>query len=158
MVRLQARSNSVRPRQRRNFNLKGNDVGLTREQFEGLAPTIEKVEIPELNDVAYIRTITARARDAYENSVDDGKQRDTANIGARLVCLCLCDEVGELIYPDAREGATAMGEWSTLIVEPLFHACRKLNRMGRGAVEEAAKNSDSVPNDSSSTDSQQPSG
>ena len=133
-------------------------VALTREQYEGFGPTIEKVEIPELNDVACIRALSARARDAYENSVDDGKQRDVANIGARLVCLCLCNEAGELIYPNATEGAVAVGEWSTLIVEPLFHACRKLNRMGKGAVEEAAKNLESIPGDSSSTDLQQPSG
>ena len=94
----------------------------------------------------------ARERDRYDNSVNDGERRDIDNIGARLVCLCLCDEAGELMFSDPVEGARAIGSWPTTVVEPLFHACRKLNRMGPAAVEEAAKNSETDPACSSNSD------
>lgn len=127
-------------------------MALTREYFEGLKQRVEKVACLNANDVACIRTLTIRERDAYDASIDDGVRRNVDNISARLVCLCLCDEAGKLLFPDAKEGAAAIGKWPTSIVEPLYHECRKLNRMGKDAVEEAAKNFSPTPDDSSSSD------
>ncbi len=127
-------------------------MALSREQFEGLQPTVEEVVIPELGDVACIRTLTARQRDDYDQSIDDGKRRDIANISARLVAICLCDAGGELLFPDPAEGAKVVGAWPTVVVERLFHACRTLNQMGAAAIEDAAKNSETGPDSSSNTD------
>ena len=125
---------------------------LTREEFERLKPTIERIEIPELEDEVCIRTISAKARDAYDNSVNDGERRDFENIAARLVCLCLCDEAGEPFYPDAKEGATAVGEWGTSIVERLFYECRDLNMMGPRDLARAVKNLKPAPDSVSNSD------
>ncbi len=127
-------------------------MALTREYSKGLERTVNKVPCEHINDDAYIRTLTAKERDAYDASIDDGVRRNVDNISARLVCLCLCDEAGKLLFPDAKEGAAAIGKWPTSIVEPLYHECRKLNRMGKDAVEEAAKNFSPTPDDSSSSD------
>ncbi|HUT92367.1 MAG TPA: hypothetical protein VMY37_22925 [Thermoguttaceae bacterium] len=126
-------------------------MALTREQFDSLRPTIKEIEVSELGGTACIRTISARARDAYDNSINDGVRRDFDNISARLVCLCLCDDSGNLMFPDPVEGARVIAEWPSPVVERLFYACRDLNRMGRDALEEAAKNSEPIPADSSST-------
>ena len=124
---------------------------LTRDSFDNVKPTIERVANLNGNEDAYIRILSASARDAYEASIDDGKRRDVSNLSARLVTLCLCDEHGELLFPNAQEGAAVIGSWPTSIVEPLFDACRTLNRMGPKAIEDAAKNSESIPGVSSNT-------
>ena len=118
---------------------------------------VREVPVPELGEEVYIRLLEARERDAYDNSINDGERRNIENISARLVALCLCDAEGAPMF-GPQEGAAVIAKWPTPIVEPLFHECRKLNRMGKDAVEEAAKNFESDPGDSSSTDLQQPSG
>jgi hypothetical protein len=127
-------------------------VALTREFFDGLKREVSEVAILNANDKACIRTMSGRERDAYDASINDGKNQNFDNMSARLVVRCLCDEQGELLFPDPATGAETIGEWPTSIVDPLFDACRDLNHMKRGAVEEAAKNSEPSPDDSSSTD------
>ncbi len=124
---------------------------LKREDFEQMKCTVTEVGNLNGNDVACIRVMSALTRDGYDASVNDGKRIDVKNLGARLVVLCLCDAEGTLLFDDPVKGAAVIGGWPTTVVEPLYHACVKLNGIGKKAIEEAAKNSEGSPADSSSS-------
>ena len=129
---------------------------------------IERIEVRELEDHCFVRTMQARSRDAYDESVNNGERTNYQNLTGRLVARCLCDEQGEFTFapvPDTpcklthadwerafAEGAEILGEWPTPIVERLYHWCRVINGMVADAVERAAKNSEPDPESSSSTD------
>ena len=129
---------------------------LTREQLEsGVANMVKVMEVPlpELVGSAWIRILPATVRDAYDQSrfTEDGKPI-ADNISGRLVCLCLCDEDGEPLYPDVVEGAAIIAKWPTPVVERLFIAARTFNLMGTNDLEQAAKNYEPDPDSSSSID------
>jgi hypothetical protein len=135
-------------------------MALTREQFEGLRPVVEKVPIPGTEDVVHVSTILACTRELFDNMVSAVDEDEVIpDLPARLACLCLCGPDGTLWYPEASENTEAMAETAqrlakTLgapVIHEVFLAARKLNRMGKDAVEEAAKNSEKTPDDSSST-------
>ena len=90
----------------------------------------------------WIRTMSAAERDAFEasNIVRRGKQRDTnfANIRARFVALCACDERGERIFSDADAGM--LGNKSAAVLDRLFDAAQKANGVTEDDVKEMAKN------------------
>ena len=79
----------------------------------------ERIEVPEMGDHCFLRVMSARVRDAYEESVFDGETRNTDNLGARLVVRCLCDESGELLFGDAKEGEEVLGNMPTTVIERL---------------------------------------
>jgi hypothetical protein len=131
---------------------------LTREDFErgiGELVQVKSVPIPELGGEAFVRMLRADSRDAFDRGLfDEEGNRTQENLGARLVCLCLCDEDGVLLYNEATPGATAslLGAWPTPIIERLFQAARNFNLMEKGAVEDAAKNSETTPDDCLNSD------
>lgn len=133
-------------------------MSLTREDFElGIEAMVKtkKIPIPELKGDAYVRMLDAYVRDAYDRSLfDKDGNRTQDNLGARLVCLALSDEAGVLLYEDDKPEAVAalMAKWPTPIIERLFQGARDFNLMGKGDLEEAAKNSEKTPDGSSNTD------
>ena len=125
---------------------------LTREQFENAPEFVTRKVDVGMGEDACIRTIPAKERDAYHESINDGKRTNLVNMSARLVARCLCDDEGVLLYPDANEGAAIIGEWDGGRVDSLYRECMKLNRMRDTDIEEAAKNCETTLEDSSSTD------
>jgi len=124
---------------------------LDRGSFDALTCRVEKVNVPEIGDSCYLRVMTARERDAYDMSQGDPLTRkvNLEHITARLLVRCLCDEEGERLYAD--DELDQIGNMPSTVTEPLFNECRRINGMTAAAVEDAVKNSEATPGDSSST-------
>ncbi len=104
------------------------------------------VEVPEWGGTVYVRTISGTERDSFDASLlpdPDSKRRNFANIRARFVALVLCDEKGVRLCKN--EEASALGAKSSLVLNRIWQAGRKLNAMDPDDVDEAEKNSDSDP-------------
>ena len=124
---------------------------LGRGAFDALTCRVEKVDVPELGDFCYLRVLTARERDAFDQSTGDPltKKLTVDNITARLVVLCLCNEKGVRLYNNGE--ASHVGDMPTTVIELLYNESRRINGMLPEAVEDAAKNSEETPDSSSST-------
>src|SRR4030042_110875 len=86
---------------------------------------IQTVAVPEWGGDVSMRALSARERDAFELSVNDGKRKDMANLRARLLVRCLCDEQGNRIFEDS--DADALGAKSARAAERLFDIARTLH-------------------------------
>ena len=129
---------------------------LTREDFDSIddLERVRAVPIPELDGVGFVLMLRADQRDAFDRSLfDDNGNRTQKNLGARLVCITLCDEHGKLLYSnEMTDVAALMGAWPTAVIERLFVAARNFNLMEKSAVEDAAKNSETTADGSSNSD------
>ncbi len=100
---------------------------------------IEAVEVPEWGGWVNIRSLSARERDLFEESIgaEEGKQ-NLVNLRARLVVLCLCDEDGGRIFQDGQ--AEELGAKNAQVISRLFDLARKLSGMTDADVKELEKN------------------
>jgi hypothetical protein len=118
-------------------------------------------KVPEWNDAeVYIRQISARERDAYEQSLAPGGKDedgnailDLENIRARLVVLTLVDKEGNRIF--APSDAAALGDKSATALDRLYDLARVLN--GLEPAETTKGNSEASPGDGSASSSPAPS-
>ena len=99
---------------------------------------VESEEVPEWGGTVYVRSISAEDRDAFEASVNDGKKSNLANLRARLLVRCLCDENGERLF--TYSDAAALGKKSGAVLNRLFDRARKLNGMTDSDVQELEGN------------------
>jgi hypothetical protein len=115
----------------------------------------EPVDVPEWGGTVYVRTMTGAERDLFESTLmkGEGKNRkvDSANIRARLSCLCLVDESGERLFSD--DEAERLGKKSADVLDRVFSVAQRLNGLSEKDVEELAKNSAAAPSGDSSLDS-----
>jgi len=102
---------------------------------------VVKVNVPELGGEVCLCVMTARQKDNYDLSINDGKRQNLENICARLVVRCLCDEQGVHLFGDnIAEGERVLGDMPYPVIERLFEKCREINGMAESSVEDAAKN------------------
>jgi hypothetical protein len=115
---------------------------------------IEAVDVPEWGGTVYVRTISGRERDDFEESMLTGKgknrQVNTRNIRAKLCALCLCDVNGVPLF--GNEDVDALGQKSAAALDRLFTVATRLNGISKEDVEELAKNSPSAPHGDSTSD------
>lgn len=136
----------------------------TRAELEQLPRKKEDVAIEELDRLYTVREMSGTERDTFEIStfkekdgVDkDGKPTrirtvDTKYLRARLVGLCLVDEAGARLYGD-NETKVLSDTVGASAIDRLFKVAQKLNGLEGEAVEDATKNSASVPADASPSD------
>ena len=98
---------------------------------------IEKVNVPEWSTDVYVRTITARQLDAWQEDVK--KQRDgKPNYQASLLVCCICDENGKLIFD--MSDAEKLGEKSASALNRIFSVASKINALGADDVKDLEKN------------------
>ena len=100
---------------------------------------INRVELPDIGDHAFVRTLSGTERDAFESSLLAGKNKTLDNFRAKLLVRCLCDEGGERIFGD--EDMAALGNTRADVLDQLFTAARRLNGIGNDDVKELTKNS-----------------
>jgi len=106
--------------------------------------TIEVAD-PETGDTCTLRVLSARERDEFDASLSTGgavRKLNLTNLRGRLLALCVV------------EPALTADEWGdepTDLVGILFEAAQKLNGMTPTAVDDAEKNSGSVPSAPSSS-------
>jgi hypothetical protein len=124
---------------------------LTREQFLSRKPrTIEKVEIPELSDHVFVRSLTGAERDAWEDANlirkhGEGKRRlelsfdvRVQNSKAHLVCISLCDESGNRTLQDG--DVAAVGDQPAIIVNRIADVCMRISGLTEQDLEDSVKN------------------
>jgi hypothetical protein len=102
------------------------------------------VDVPEWGGTVRVRSMTGTDRDAFESSLvtigeDGARKPDMTNFSAKLVAMTLVDPDGKLMF-GADEVAHLAGK-SAAALQRVFEAAQKLNGMGNGADEAAAKNS-----------------
>ena len=138
-------------------------MALTREDIFALCdrpPKVAKVVVPDVGEF-FVRVMTGRDRDAFESESmrveRDGKElkvkRDMTNMRARLVVRCLSDEAGKRLFTDA--DAPKLGGMAAPVLDVLFDACQRINKLSDEAVEEARKNLPKEPESDSSGSSSQ---
>lgn len=120
-----------------------NGKSLTRDQIFSKAPEFarERVEVPQWGGHVYVKQITARAIESWQDWLGD--QDDTKAVKhsfrVKLILLCVCDEDGRLIFTNEADLAV-LSDVQNAVVELLWLACRRVNRMDKEATEKAAKN------------------
>ncbi len=107
-------------------------------------------EWPDADGKVFCRSIMASDRDAYESSFSDKDGKSTMeNIRSRLVVMSACDENGKLIF--SHDDVESLGKKNAEVVNRLWDAARKLAGMTDEDAKELEKNSESPPEDSSSS-------
>lgn len=90
-----------------------------------------EVEVPRWNGSVYVRELTGRERDAFENEILTGDPNDpdvnTENLRARLLVRTLCDEDGERLFGD--DEMDELAGKSGAVLSQLFEEAQDLNGM-----------------------------
>jgi hypothetical protein len=124
---------------------------ITRENFLSRKPRkIEKVEIEELNDHVFVRSLSGAERDAWEdaNLVRErgtGKRRNEVrfdvrvqNSKAHLITISLCDESGNRLLTD--DDVQAVGDQPSTIVNKIADVCMRISGITQEDLEDNVKN------------------
>ena len=99
----------------------------------------EEINIPEWGGSVIISTISGTARDAFEQSLVDGKGNyKPKNVRAKLLIASCVNEKGAPLF--TKEDIVALGNKSGAALDRLFAAVQKLNAVTDEDVEELAKN------------------
>lgn len=126
-------------------------MALSKQQIFGAVDLPKnRVDVPEWAEAGkeadayvFVRTMTARERDAFEELTfhSNGKDVDTnlANFRARLVTLTAVDDDGARIFDDG--DVQSLGDKSGKVIARLFEAANALNGFGKDEVDQLAKNS-----------------
>jgi hypothetical protein len=92
------------------------------------APKIEDMYIPELDKNVRVKALNARERDAYEQSLMQGKGANQSvnmrNARAKLAVMVLVDANGQRLYRDNQ--ANDLGNAPAIVIERIFDRGRRL--------------------------------
>ncbi len=100
---------------------------------------MEKVTVKEWGGDVYIKQMTAREQDKFEEQ-SRGKNGgpNLVNIRARMVGACLCDESGKRLFEDEEIAKLSLKSGSVL--NRLIDKITELNRISEEDLEKIAKN------------------
>ena len=129
---------------------------LTRETL-----AIEKVEFEENGDYVYVRQMTGKERDQFEQSlIKKGRDKKGAqtfeqnleNFRAKLAVVTICDEKGNMLLQpgDYELLSTSM---SAKHLEMIVNKAQDMNKISEEDKENLLKNSDVAQSDNSTSDS-----
>ena len=99
------------------------------------------VDVPESKGAIYVRVMTGKARDDFEQRVQDANKNgklDVRGIRVRLVIDTACDEGGAALFTDA--DADALNAKSSAALDKIVKAAQRLNGLTDEDVEDLAKN------------------
>ena len=105
---------------------------------------LEQVELPEWGITAFVRTMRAGERDAWEQEMigkGEGERRE--NLRASLVARCLVDSSGQRVFADA--DVVALSAKAAGPVDRAFAVATRLNGLSQNDVEELEKNLPDAP-------------
>lgn len=122
----------------------------------------ERVDVPEWGGEVILRSLSAFDRESVEAETtttettfdSDGRMRflphiDQVKARAKFLARAIVDENGNRIFDDSQmEG---LAKKSNVVIARLYLRAQELSGMTPQAVEDAEKNSASVPSDASST-------
>ena len=127
---------------------------LSKDQIIAVSDVIfETVEVSEWGGSVRVRGLTGTERDAFEDSVlqGKGKNRDInlTNFRAKLVARSMVDEEGNRLFSDQEAGL--LGKKSAAALQRVFDVAKRLSGMSDEDVEELTKNSESDQSDGSTS-------
>jgi len=97
------------------------------------------IEVPEWGGTVRVSTISGKARDRFETSLLNSKNKvTTENIRAKLVASCLVDQDGKLLFSES--DIEKLGNKNAKILDRIFAVAQTLNGIGNQEVEELSKN------------------
>lgn len=102
---------------------------------------LEPLEVPEWDTTVWIKELTLKERDVFEKQQiirgeDGSMSMDTMGLKARLIILCVCDEDGNQVF--SQEDEVAVNELGAAVMEKVFSACQRVNKMRKQDTEEAS--------------------
>lgn len=102
----------------------------------------EAVEVERWGGTVYVRELTGRERDQFENEILTGDPNDpdvnTENLRARLLVRTLCDEDGNRLFGD--DQMDDLADKSGAVLSRLFEKAQELNGMTAEDMEAIAGN------------------
>jgi len=117
---------------------------LTKDEIFNVQDVVsELVEVPEWGGSVWVYGLTAKERDAFEETmITTGKGRNTkrnlANLRARLCARCIRNENGKRIFKG--EDIEKLGEKSGKAINRVFEVAQRLSGMTDDDVEELVGN------------------
>lgn len=117
------------------------------------APKIETREVPELGGTVYLRGLTGKQRDIWEQSciTGEGKNRHLRNVRGKLLARCLCEPDGKRAFVDA--DAEWLGDLPGHIIGPLYDVAAQLSGISDQAKADLEKFSEDEDSSASSSGS-----
>lgn len=117
----------------------------SKEQLFKLSVPRERHEFEGIGSI-WIHGLTCGQKDDYEDRairIEAGsRQIHMSNARALLLVMCCYDQHGRRLFADKDIGRIC--QLPASIVEPVFEKARRLSGMGRGELEELAKNSEKI--------------
>jgi uncharacterized protein YuzE len=112
---------------------------------------LKRVDTPAWGGYVMIQSMTAEARDAYEESLflrikdENGKvvdfERDISNARAKLIAACVLAPDGSRMFK-TEEQIKLLGQKNANTMDMLFSECQKLNAISDSDIEELVGKSD----------------
>ena len=120
-------------------------VILTREAILNAQDAeIHELEIPEWGGSVYVRGMTGRERDRFEDSLYKQRGKDLKlnmlNARAKLVALCTVDKDGNRLFSD--DDVLALGNKNAKALERIFAFAQDLSGITEEDMEDLTKNSE----------------
>lgn len=113
----------------------------------------EDVPVLEWGGAVRVKGLTGAERNDFEASMVQGKGKNASvnikNATAKLVALTIIDEEGNLIFKPA--DVEALGKKSGKALSRVYEVSARLSGITEEDMEELTKNSESSPNDSSTS-------
>lgn len=112
--------------------MKIRDAILTAQDWKTI-----KVNVPEWNCDVYIRTMSGLQRSEFEQAVYKDGKPETKHFFSQLLCRCLCDDKGNLIF--SIEDVAALSDKSATVLARLSEQAAQLNRIDSESAAETKK-------------------
>lgn len=116
-------------------------------------PALESRDVPEIGGTVYIRGLTGKQRDVWEQwcVVGEGKNRHLKNVRGKLLARTLCDEHGTRLLTDP--DAEWLGDLPGDIISPLYDLAARLSGISEAVKQDLEKFSEAEGSGASSSDS-----
>lgn len=115
---------------------------------------LERVEVPEWNGVVYMRVLTGKQRDEFEQLATDrraAKRFECKEIMVRMIQMSLCDKSGKLLFA-GHEDAQKLNEKSAAVLIRLFKVVQKISKISDEDMAEISADFVDGPNANSGSD------
>jgi len=107
-----------------------------RKQFEHIAKGKPPLKVTVEGIDVYIRCISIRERDVWEQTVAHVRDRTVDDMRSMYLAFVLCEEDGTRLYSDDEIGE--VGKLSSSVLGPLFDKALSYNRMSEADIRELA--------------------
>jgi len=107
-----------------------------RKQFEQVARGKPPMKVTVEGIDVYIRCISIRERDVWEQTVSHVRDRTVEDMRSMYLAFVLCEEDGTRLYGD--DEIAEVGKLSSSVLGPLFDKALAYNRMSEADIRELA--------------------